>query len=58
MKRSETLDQLCMKPGDAFNVPFDQIELRKGLPDVTTQAPTLLSACEQAVAWTESMGAY
>jgi len=53
------LGQLGMKPGDAFNMLLAQIELRKGLPfDVTTLTPSMLSADEQAAAWTEAMGAY
>jgi len=54
------LEQLGMKPGDAFNMLLAQIELRKGLPfDLTTQkTPPVLSSDEQAVAWTEALGAY
>jgi addiction module RelB/DinJ family antitoxin len=60
LKRAEKiLEQLGMKPGDAFNMLLAQIELRKGLPfEVTTQAPSMLSSDKQAVAWTEAMGAY
>ena len=60
LKRAEKiLGQLGMKPGDAFNMLLAQIELRKGLPfDVTTHPPSILSAEEQAKAWTEAMGAY
>ena len=58
-KAEKILDQLGMKPGDAFNMLLAQIELRKGLPfEVTTQVPALLSSDEQPAAWTESMGAY
>jgi len=58
-KAEKILDQLGMKPGDAFNMLLAQIELRKGLPfDVTTQVPSVLSSGEQAAAWTEAMGAY
>jgi hypothetical protein len=36
-----------------------QIELRQGLPfDVSTRPNPLLSAEEQAAAWTEAFGAY
>ena len=53
------LDQLGLKPGDAFNILLAQIEIHKGLPfDVTTQVKTMLSAHEQAQAWTEALGAY
>ncbi len=60
LKRAEKiLDQLGIKPGDAFNMLLAQIELRKGLPfDVTTQRTPILSSDEQAAAWTEAMGAY
>ncbi len=53
------LEQLGMKPGDAFNMLLAQIELRKGLPfDVTTLPPQVLSSDEQAISWTEALGAY
>lgn len=60
LKRAEKiLDQLGMKPGDAFNMLLAQIELRKGLPfDVTTQPSPMISPEEQAAAWTEALGAY
>lgn len=55
------LDQLGLKPGDAFNMMLAQIELRKKLPfEVSTQkspAPSL-SAEEQAAEWTEAFGEY
>jgi len=58
-KAGKILDQLGIKPGDAFNMLLAQIELRKGLPfDVTTQATSMLSSDEQAAAWTEAFGAY
>jgi len=61
LKRAEKiLEQLGMKPGDAFNMLLAQIELRKGLPfDLTTQKTSpVLSSDEQATAWTEALGAY
>ena len=60
LKRAEKiLDQLGMKPGDAFNMLLAQIELRKGLPfEVSTQVTRMLSSSEQAAAWTEALGAY
>ncbi|MEI6562329.1 MAG: type II toxin-antitoxin system RelB/DinJ family antitoxin [Verrucomicrobiota bacterium] len=60
LKRAEKiLEQLGMKPGDAFNMLLAQIELRKGLPfDVTTTPSPVLSSNEQAAAWTEALGAY
>ncbi len=60
LKRAEKiLDQLGMKPGDAFNMLLAQIELRKGLPfEVSTQVAPMLSSHEQAAAWTEALGAY
>ncbi|MGB8353428.1 MAG: type II toxin-antitoxin system RelB/DinJ family antitoxin [Chthoniobacteraceae bacterium] len=58
-KAEKILEQLGMKPGDAFNMLLAQIELRKGLPfDVTTRPMPLLSPNEQASAWTEALGAY
>jgi addiction module RelB/DinJ family antitoxin len=58
-KAEKILEQLGMKPGDAFNMLLAQIELRKGLPfDVTTHLPSMLSSNAQAAAWTEAMGAY
>ena len=58
-KAEKILDQLGLKPGDAFNMLLAQIELRKGLPfAVSTQDAPALSSDEQAVAWTEALGAY
>jgi len=58
-KAEKILEQLGMKPGDAFNMLLAQIELRKGLPfDVTTRPTPVLSSNEQASAWTEALGAY
>lgn len=58
LRRAEKiLQQLGMKPGDAFNLLLAQIELRRGLPfEVTTTS--LLSADAQASVWTEALGAY
>ena len=60
LKRAEKiLEQLGMKPGDAFNMLLAQIELRKGLPfEVTTRPTPVLSPGEQSTAWTEALGAY
>ena len=60
LRRAEKiLEQLGMKPGDAFNMLLAQIELRKGLPfEVTTHPAPVLSPDEQATAWTEALGAY
>ena len=60
LKRAEKiLEELGLKPGDAFNMLLAQIELRKGLPfDVTTRPTPVLSTSEQATAWTEALGAY
>lgn len=58
-KAEKILEQLGMKPGDAFNMLLAQIELRKGLPfEVTTLPTQILPAEEQASAWTEALGAY
>jgi addiction module RelB/DinJ family antitoxin len=60
LKRAEKiLEQLGMKPGDAFNMLLAQIELRKGLPfDVTISPAAVLSSAQQADQWTEALGAY
>ena len=57
-KAEQILDRLGLKPGDAFNMLLAQIELRNGVPFDLTATPRLLSAREQADAWTESLGAY
>ena len=58
-KAEKILAQLGMKPSDAVNMLLAQIELRQALPfDVTTRPPQLLSAEQQAEAWTESLGVY
>ena len=58
-RAAKILDRLGIKPGDAFNMLLAQIELRKGLPfDLTTQTSPVLSADEQAAAWTGTLGAY
>ena len=60
LQRAERiLHKLGLTPGDAVNMLLAQIEIRQGLPfEVTTQPKALLSAEEQAVAWTEAFGAY
>jgi len=58
-KAEKILQQLGMKPGDAFNMLLAQIELRKGLPfEVTIKTTPVLSSDEQAAAWKEALGAY
>ena len=58
-KAEKVLARLGLKPGDAVNMMFAQIEMREDLPfAVTTQAPPLLSAEEQAEAWTNAFGTY
>lgn len=58
-KAERILNQLGLKPGDAFNILLAQIELRQGLPfEVTTKARGILTAEEQAQAWTDALGAY
>jgi addiction module RelB/DinJ family antitoxin len=53
------LDQLGLKPGDAFNMLLAQIELRKGLPfELSTKPQPLLSSLDQAAIWTEAFGRY
>ncbi len=60
LRRSEKiLDKLGLTPADAVNMLLAQIEIRRGLPfEVRTQWNPLLSADEQATAWTEAFGAY
>ena len=58
-KAERVLARLGLKPGDAVNMLFAQIELREDLPfSVTTQPTLLMSAEEQAEAWTNALGAY
>ena len=58
-KAEKILAQLGMKPSDAVNMLLAQIELRQALPfEVSTHPPQLLTADQQAEAWTESLGAY
>jgi len=57
-KAEKILDRLGLKPGDAVNMLLAQIELHNGVPFDLTAAPRLLSAREQAEAWTEALGAY
>jgi addiction module RelB/DinJ family antitoxin len=53
------LHRLGLSPAEAVNMLLAQIELRKGLPfDVSMAPKPLLSADEQAAAWTEAFGAY
>ena len=57
-KAEKILNRLGLKTGDAFNMLLAQIELRNGVPFDLTVSPPLLSAREQADAWTEALGAY
>ena len=60
LKRAEKiLSKLGLTPTDAVNMLLAQIEIRECLPfDVSTGRKPLLSADEQAAAWTEAFGAY
>jgi antitoxin component of RelBE/YafQ-DinJ toxin-antitoxin module len=60
LRRAERiLHKLGLSPAEAVNMLLAQIELRKGLPFVVSMVPkSLLSADEQAAAWTEAFGAY
>ena len=60
LRRAEKiLSKLGLTPADALNMLLAQIEIREGLPfEVSTGKRTLLSADEQAAAWTEALGAY
>ncbi len=57
-KVEKILNQLGMKPGDAFNMLLAQIELREGLPFEVGMSRSVLSADEQAAAWTNALGNY
>ena len=57
-KAERILGRLGLKPGDALNMLLAQIEIHNGVPFELTTPPRLLSAREQAGAWTESLGAY
>jgi hypothetical protein len=53
------LDKLGLSPAEDVSMLLAQIELRKGLPfDVTPAPKPLLTADEQAAAWTEAFVAY
>ncbi|NCD23385.1 MAG: hypothetical protein EOL90_10670 [Spartobacteria bacterium] len=53
------LARLGMKPGDAVNLLFAQVELRRGLPFTVSLADApLLSGERQGTEWTEAFGAY
>jgi len=56
-KAEKILQQLGLKPGDAFNMMLAQIELHQGLPFAIT-TKTLLSPEEQAKEWTDACGPY
>jgi addiction module RelB/DinJ family antitoxin len=60
LRRAERiLHKLGLSPAEAVNMLLAQIELRKGLPFEVSMGPKpLLSADEQAAAWTEAFGAY
>jgi addiction module RelB/DinJ family antitoxin len=57
-KAEKILGRLGLKPSDAVNMLLAQIEMRNGVPFDLTTGPRLLSADEQAEAWTETLGAY
>ena len=53
------LTQLGLKPSDAINIFFAQIELCQGLPfDMTLEQTSLLSSQQQADVWRETLGEY
>jgi addiction module RelB/DinJ family antitoxin len=56
LRRAEKiLDKLGISPAEAVSMLLAQIELRKGLPfDVSMTPKPLLTADEQAAAWTEA----
>lgn len=60
LQRAEKiLGKLGLKPADAVNLLLAQIEIRQGLPfEISPRPNPLLTAGEQAAAWTEAFGAY
>jgi addiction module RelB/DinJ family antitoxin len=60
LQRAEKiLQKLGLTPADAVNMLMAQIEIRQGLPfEVNTRPNPVLTAEEQAAAWTEALGAY
>jgi addiction module RelB/DinJ family antitoxin len=60
LRRAEKiLRKLGLTPSDAVNMLLAQIEIRQGLPfEVSVQPKPLLTADEQAAAWTQAYGAY
>lgn len=58
-RAEKILGKLGLTPADAVNMLLAQIEIRQGLPfEVSTRPQPLLSADEQAEAWTKTLGAY
>ncbi|MBI2946979.1 MAG: type II toxin-antitoxin system RelB/DinJ family antitoxin [Verrucomicrobia bacterium] len=58
-RAQKILRKLGLTADDAVNMLLAQIEIRNGLPfEVSTQPKPLLTAQEQAAAWTEAFGAY
>lgn len=60
LQRAEKfLGKLGLTPADAVIMLLAQIEIRQGLPfEVSVRHKSLLSAEEQAAAWTEALGEY
>jgi addiction module RelB/DinJ family antitoxin len=60
LKRAEKVfARLGLKPGDAVNLFFAQVELRNDLPfAVTTQVERLLTTEEQGKTWENALGEY
>jgi addiction module RelB/DinJ family antitoxin len=55
----EILDDLGLKPSDAVNMLFAQIERRGCLPfEVSLHHEPMMSEEEQAKEWTRSLGEY
>ncbi len=58
-RAEKILHKLGLSTADAINMLLAQIEIRQGLPfDVRLTSKPLLSADEQADAWTLALGAY
>ena len=58
-RAGKILGKLGLKPADAVNLLLAQIEIRQGLPfEISPRPDPLLTAGEQAAAWTKAFGAY
>jgi len=52
------LDQLGLRPGDAFNIVLAQVECAKVHGSLSTEMKPLLSPEAQAQSWVDAFGEY